>query len=170
MSQFCDSYSHKSTQSRDLPIIKDTYLEFHLDQWQIYLGETSIKRFVVFDRDRFMVSANVANIHAQKFLTDAYHGQKKSRKKPYYFSLIFYNAKKIQFSVGLYSRNSWLKLQQLLAEGFPTTFSCIGAASELFQDCLTHCMLIISRAAPKILIVIHSTVKVCLVVKIHNIL
>ena len=44
--------------------------------------------------DRSMVSANVANIHAQKFLTDAYHGQKKSRKKPYYFSLIFYNAKK----------------------------------------------------------------------------
>ena len=45
--------------------------------------------------DRSMVSANVANIHAQKFLTDAYHGQKKSRKKPYYFSLIFYNVKKI---------------------------------------------------------------------------
>ena len=29
------------------------------------------------------------------------------------------------FSVGLYSRTSWLKLQQLLAEGFPTTFSCM---------------------------------------------
>ena len=38
------------------------------------------KGFLVFDRDRSMVSANVANIHAQKFLTNAYRGQKNPGK------------------------------------------------------------------------------------------